>query len=384
MAYSVGSSAGTGFRFPGLFFAYTMTKSETSQKATQMILDEIKKFMAEGPTDEELADAKDGILNSEVFNYDTKREILDRLVMFERYGYEPDFLQKYQEAVQNLTKEQVLEAINAVWHPDKMTIFAVGNYADWDGDFSTFGPVTMVDITIPEPALEIPDATPASLAAGMDLMKKCRQASGGEKKFTSLKSLFEKSSLAATIQGMDMTITTEKSVVYPDKSYTKITLPFGTQSVCLAGDKGWAVSPMGTQDLEGEQLADARNELKTDVTGVFRNLDEFKCQALEQKEIDGVLCNPVHLSGVGDGYQIFFLGADDNLVKMIQSPGTAPMTGAPVTQKIYVDEYQTVDGYTMPKVIRLLYDDELFGTGTVEEFKANPKVDMSLFEKSSS
>ena len=30
------------------------------------------------------------------------------------------------------------------------------DYADWDGDFSTFGPVTMVDITIPE--LEVAQA----------------------------------------------------------------------------------------------------------------------------------------------------------------------------------------------------------------------------------
>ena len=87
-----------------------------------------------------------------------------------------------------------------------------------------------------------------------------------------------------------------------------------------------AASPMGTQDLEGDQLSEAKDELKTDVVGVFRNLGDFKCQALEQKEIDGVMCNPVHVSGVGDSYQIFFLKTDDNLVKMIQSPGNAPMT----------------------------------------------------------
>ena len=69
-----------------------------------------------------------------------------------------------------MTKAQVLEATQAVWKPDQMTILAVGNYADWDGDFTEFGPVTMVDITIPEPALEVPEATPASLEAGKALM----------------------------------------------------------------------------------------------------------------------------------------------------------------------------------------------------------------------
>ena len=58
-------------------------------------------------------------------------------------------------------------------------------YADWDGDFSKYGSVTMVDITIPEPSLEIPDATPASLEAGMAAMVAARDAGGGAR-FASL------------------------------------------------------------------------------------------------------------------------------------------------------------------------------------------------------
>ena len=45
LAYSVGSSRGTGFRYPGLFMAFTMTKSETSEKATEAVLAEIEKMI---------------------------------------------------------------------------------------------------------------------------------------------------------------------------------------------------------------------------------------------------------------------------------------------------------------------------------------------------
>jgi len=88
----------------------------------------------------------------------------------------------------------------------------------------------------------------------------------------------------------------------------------------------------------------------------------------------------VHVSN-GDDYQIFFIDTSTNLVKMVQSPGQSPMTGAPVTQKIHVDEYQNMDGFEMPKAIRMTYDDEPFATGTVKEFEANPKIDMSIFAK---
>lgn len=381
LAYSVGSSPGTGFRYPGMFMAFTMTKSQSSEKAADAILVEIQKMRDEEVTPEELERAKDGILNSEVFSYDSKREILDRMVMFERYGYPVDFLAKYQENVKNMTAAQVKEAVNAVWQPKDMTIFAVGNYADFDGDFSKFGPITMVDITIPEPALEIPDATPESLARGKELMAACREASGGAKKFTGLKTLFEKSELQATIQGMDLTFTTEKSVVFPDKVHTSVKTPFGNQTVVVAGDTGWSISPMGNKDMEGEQLEAAKEELKTDVVGVFRNLDDLTCQALEPTKVEGVMCHPVHVSGIGDSYTIFFLNAADHNVVMMQSPGNSPMTGAPVTQKVYVDEYHDLNGYHMPKKIRLMYDDELFGSGTILDFQANPEVDMALFQK---
>jgi hypothetical protein len=157
--------------------------------------------------------------------------------------------------------------------------------------------------------------------------------------------------------------------------------PFGNMKSVVTADGGWSESPMGNQDLEGEDLEKAQEELKTDMVAIMRDLDGLACQALAPAEVDGVPTNPVHVSGVGDSYQIIFLGAEDNLVKMVQTPSTSPMTGAPVTMKVYVDEYQETDGFTMPKKIRITYDDEEFGIGTVESFVANPDVDMALFSK---
>ena len=380
MAYSVGSSPGTGFRYPGLFIAFTMTKSETSEKATDAILVEIQKMITEEVTDDELAQAKDGILNSEVFSFDTKREILDRMVMYERYGYPEDFLQQYQEQVRNMTSAQVLTATQAVWKPDQMTILAVGNYNDWDGDFSKYGAVNLVDITIPEPALDVPDATPASLEAGMAAMVAARDAAGGSK-FTGLKSYYEKSILEANIQGMDMTFTTEKSVVYPDRAHTLVKTPFGNQKMVLAGDTAWAEGPMGSRDLEGDDLQQAKDELSTDMVGIFRSLDELQCQALETREVEGKTCLPVYVTGAGDSYQIIFLDSTNGQVVMVQQPGLSPMTQAPVTQKVIVDEYGELGGLRMPVKMQLIYDDELFGTIAVEAFEPNATVDAKLFEK---
>ena len=87
------------------------------------------------------------------------------------------------------------------------------------------------------------------------------------------------------------------------------------------------------------------------------------------------------MSGIGDSYQIIFLDAADSRVVMVQQPSQSPMTGAPVTMKVYIDEYREADGFTMPKKLRIEYDDEEFGIGTVDSFQANPEVDMSIFSK---
>jgi zinc protease len=380
LAYTVGSSAGTGYRYPGMFMAFTMTKSESSEKATEAILAEVRRMTLEEVTDEELARAKDGILNSEVFNFDSKREILDRMVRYERYGYEADFLTRYQAEVKAMTRAQVLSAAQAVWDPDKMTIFAVGNYEDWDGDFSSFGPVGMVDITIPEPALEIPAATEASLAAGRELMNAARDAIGG-KSLAKMTGYFSRSVMEANIQGMDMAFTFEKSVQYPDRSHTLQKTPFGNMSMVLSGEAGWSVNPGGTEDMDADGVAEAKQDLRIEGLGLFMNLDDMQCQALEPASIDGVACNPVHVSGIGDDYKIIYLRADNNLVFMTQEPGQSPMSGAPVTQKVYIDEYQEFDGLMIAKVSRLLYDDELFGSITVEDFQVNAQLDEQLFVK---
>jgi len=383
-AYSVGSRPGTGWRFPGMFMAFTMTKNSTVQQSIDVILDEIQRMVTEPVTEVELQKAKDSILNSEVFNYDTEREVLDRLVLFEMYGYPPDFLDTYQEQVRSLTPAKVLAACQAVWHPDQLSILALGNPAEWDGDLTKFGPVNEIDITIPEPAmdLEIPAATEESLAKGHELMAGLLAKSGGEA-LTGLKSYHEVSVLTADTPMGPLDINLDKVVVFPDRLHMVTKLPFGEQTQVVTADGGWAKGMSGLQDMSGEQLEDARAQLKMDMLAILRNLDGYRCQALEPTDVDGVACNPVYVTreGEDDDFQLYFLDAATGLVYMQQAQGNNPMTGAPATMRVYVDEHATMDGVQMPSQQRMFYDDEKFADIALKTFEANPEVDAAIFEK---
>ncbi len=381
LAYSVGASAGTGWRYPGSFMAFTMTKNADVESAAQGILEEIERMLAEPVTREELQVARDAILNSEVFDYDSKRKVLDRLVLFEMYGYAPDFLQQYQAAVRALTPADIQAACRRVWQPENLTFLVVGTPEEFDGDFSRFGAVNQIDITIPAPSpkLVIPAATPESLARGKALMQKLRDRTGG-KLFASLRSWQEESVLSLQTPMGAMDITIEQTVQLPDHMRVVTKLPFGEQTQVMAGDKGWAAGMGQSKDLSGDEIAAMRDRMNQDTLSILRRVDELEFQALDPMEADGKLCHPVAVR-FGDETTVMFIDPATDLLVMVQSPGTSPFSGGPVTQKVYVQGYQDMNGFKLPQSLRIMHDDEDFGTVAVKQFRPNPKVDPTIFRK---
>lgn len=382
LAYSTGSMGGTGWRFPGIFMAFAGTKSESTEEAATVILDEIGKMITEPVTEQELRVAVDGILNSDVFNYDTKREVLDRQVLFEMYGYPRDFLQTYREQVRGMTPEKVLAACQAVWNPDQMSILAVGNPADFDGDLSKFGTVNEIDITIPEPklALEIPAATEESLAAGQELLGKAAAAVGA-KKLAGVESFVSKMGLDLKIQGMDLHFDVVKTIAYPDRMHMMQKTPFGNMAQAVTADGGWAQGPMGVQDVAGEDLADLRREIRADMISVLRDHSGLTCQALGPEEIDGRVCERVYITGLGDDYLMFYLDAESFLPAAEQAPGKDPVSQGPVVRRTVYGDYATFAGLKMPSSMVILHDGEEFAKATFDGLEINPKIDEAIFAK---
>jgi zinc protease len=151
LAYSAYGSYGAGFDHPGVFVVSCQTKSEATVYATRAMIDEVRKITESEITDEELALAKEGFLNSFVFNFESKGQIVRRLMTLEYYGYPADFLQKTKTNVEKVTKTDVLRVAKKHLEPDKLQILAVGRPDDFDEPLSVLGPVNEIDITIPPP-----------------------------------------------------------------------------------------------------------------------------------------------------------------------------------------------------------------------------------------
>jgi len=151
LAYSVFGNYSADYDHPGVFYVGCQTKSQSTVYAIRAMVQEVKKMTEGEVTDEELAIAKESYLNSFVFNFDSKGEIVSRLMTYEYFGYPADFLEKTKANVEKVTKADVLRVAREHLKPDKMQILAVGRPQDFDEPLSVLGSLREIDITIPAP-----------------------------------------------------------------------------------------------------------------------------------------------------------------------------------------------------------------------------------------
>jgi zinc protease len=151
LAYSVGGSFSASYDHPGIFYVQAATKSVSTVAATQALLAEIGRLKTEPPTPTELRLAKDQVLNSFIFHYDTPDKTLNEQVVLAFYGYPPDTLEKYHAGIEKVTSADVERVANKYIDVSKLAIVVVGNEAQITPKLDTLGKVTDVDITIPPP-----------------------------------------------------------------------------------------------------------------------------------------------------------------------------------------------------------------------------------------
>jgi zinc protease len=149
LAYDVGGSFGAAYDHPGLFAVGLGTKSSSTDAATKATLDEVRKLRTEPPTEAELRKAKDDLLNSFIFNYDSPEKVLGQQITLAVYGYPPDFLERYRAGVERVTAADVARVAQKYVQPEKLAIVVVGNQSEIAPPLNQLGPVTPLDISIP-------------------------------------------------------------------------------------------------------------------------------------------------------------------------------------------------------------------------------------------
>ncbi|MFI5114740.1 MAG: M16 family metallopeptidase, partial [Terriglobales bacterium] len=136
LAYAVGGGVSAGWDHAGMLRLMVSTKSKTTIESIQALDEEIAGLAKRPIDDEEIQRAKDAILNSFVFRFDSPAKVLQEKMAYEFYGYPLDFLESFQRGIEQVTKEDVARVAAKYIHREQMAVLVVGNAGEFDKPLS--------------------------------------------------------------------------------------------------------------------------------------------------------------------------------------------------------------------------------------------------------
>ena len=141
-------SIGSGFTYPadtGRFVVSAAVRNDVIAPALQEVFKEIELIQTEALSDEEINDARDGIVGRFVFGLETYQDFVETVASYKTRGVELDRLRKWLGLINDVSKDDVLDIANNYIHPDDFIIVVVGDANEIQEQLETLGEVTLAE-----------------------------------------------------------------------------------------------------------------------------------------------------------------------------------------------------------------------------------------------
>ena len=387
LAYAASAGYGAGSDYPGMWQASVRTKSETTAKATEAMQAEVATIAKTEVTDAELQFAKDSIIKGAAFDNDSTGKIIRRLMGYEYYGLPANFLETYRANVEKTTKADVLRvAKQYLGDPSRFVMLVLGNSKSFDKPLTTFGKVSNVDISIPEPAASSKPAaaavSPDAEGRGKVLLARAKQTHGGAK----LDSIHDVTGNTVTKIKTPQGDVELQSVVSANldngKSLSKIQSPVGEIVQGFDGQTMWAKTPQGLQNAPASAVTQARSAASRQNIVLLRTFDKpgVSVAATGPETVSGRSLEGVRMTydATKEATTLFIDPATGQLAaKRYQGV----LTGAPAELTEIYSNYQTVDGILLPMTSAVLQNGQTAAESTISGMKLNTGLADSIFLK---
>jgi len=110
----------------GLWFVSTSTRSDKADEVVSLIEDEIGRFAEEGPTEQELADAKAYLIGSYPLRFDTSSAIADQLLAIQLEDLGIDYVDRRNDLIAAVTIEDIRRVSKRLFAGDDRVVVRVG------------------------------------------------------------------------------------------------------------------------------------------------------------------------------------------------------------------------------------------------------------------
>ena len=294
------------------------------------------------------------------------------------YGYPLDFLQKAKKNLEAVTKEDILRVAKKYLKSDQVQILTVGNPADFDEPLTVFGEVNEIDITIPTPVAEVPEATPESLTKGKILLEKMIEKMGGMEKMTGVKNLAAKMKLTQVTPMGEMEMDGTLNMVYPDKIHMSINTPMGEMSMVMVSDEAWMTSPQDTTPAPGAIKENLTGTLFRDPVLMCKMLNDLKTQYVGESTFDKKPVEELIISGEKLSYNLYL---DKTLLLPVGVKYNTIGQQGPTEVTEYFKDYREVTGLKFPFNKIAFEKEKKVSETSFENIEVNAAIDMKIFDK---
>lgn len=111
---------------PGPFIVGLQTRNSQRGEALKVVRDTLARFVAEGPTAQELEQSKRNITGGFPLKVDSNKDILNYLGVIGFYRLPLDYLDRFNARVEAVTREQIRDAFRRRVHPERLVTVTVG------------------------------------------------------------------------------------------------------------------------------------------------------------------------------------------------------------------------------------------------------------------
>jgi len=379
LSYAVYGGYGTQYFHPGVFYVHSKTQSGRTIEAVRSLMTEIRNMVEEPVTDEELKVAKEGWLNSYVFNFDSIDKTARRLARLAYNNYPADFLQQIRKQVESVTAEDITAVAGELLKPDKVQILVVGNPAEFEEPLSVLGEVNEIDISIPQPTEKVPEASDEAVEKGKALVMNMAEKMGGFKKINDIRSLETKFQMVQVSPMGEMQMEGSSTMVFPDKVHMNLSTPMGEMQMTMAGENAWMTVPQqGTMPAPAPVKEQLKDMIIRDLAYVIKNLDIHDIQFVGETTVKE---NPAFELLISRGDSHFYLYLDKETLLPLSEKYMAVTQQGPMEIITYISDYRDVGGIQTAHKTESYSGEEKVASVTLSEVILNGDVDMSLFEK---
>ncbi|HYM78327.1 MAG TPA: pitrilysin family protein [Candidatus Dormibacteraeota bacterium] len=378
LAYGVGGGIGTNFGHPGMLQIAMGTKSQSTIEAIQAVGEDVDALASHPITDEEIQQAKDAILNAFIFRLDSPDKILGERMVYEYYGYPPDWLDKYQAEIKKVTAADVNRVATKYLHKDQLAVLVVGNTKDFDKPLSSLGAVKNVDIAIPPPPDAKDDSAPAaSNPEGKALAAKVAAAMGGLPKLKSVKTL--RVNIAESDSGGEPS-SVDVILAFPDSMHVEMQIPQGTLTIVASPQNAFMSLPgMGTRSMPPAQKSEMMAQLHHDLVYVAQHADDpaFTFTAAGTEKIGDVDAAILDIGGAIPWVRWY---VDPKTGHILREKYKGMGQAGPFDGETDLADWRSADGLTMPYKHENKQNGQQTSTAEFRKIEINGPVDAKSFE----